>query len=150
MSILSEIDVVVHTATLVRKGQLNDKEYLDLKFESTKLLFEKCKKFSVSKFIFMNTMSVYGLTSSTSKINIKSLANPITNYAKSKFLSEQYLLSQKSTIKVSIIRLPSVYGNNAPGNFGDLEQLALDIFHCHFSELKIRDQWLMLRWLLKF
>ena len=92
MSILSEIDVVVHTATLVRKGQLNDKEYLDLKFESTKLLFEKCKKFSVSKFIFLSTMSVYRLTSSTSKIDIKSLVNPITNYVKSKFLSEQYLL----------------------------------------------------------
>ncbi len=117
MSILSDIDVVVHAAALVHKGQLNEKEYLDLNFESTKLLFEKCKKFSVSKFIFLSTMSVYGLTSSTSKIDIKSLVNPITNYAKSKFLSEQYLLSQKSSIKVSIIRLPSVYGNNAPGIF---------------------------------
>jgi len=136
MSILSDIDVVVHAAALVHKGQLNEKEYLDLNFESTKLLFEKCKKFSVSKFIFLSTMSVYGLTSSTSKIDIKSLVNPITNYAKSKFLSEQYLLSQKSSIKVSIIRLPSVYGNNAPGNFGDLEQLALRPIPLPFLRVK--------------
>jgi len=138
MSILSDIDVVVHTAALVHKGQLNEKEYLDLNFESTKLLFEKCKKFGVSKFIFLSTMSVYGLTSSTSKINIKSLVNPITNYGKSKLLSEQYLLSQKSSIKVSIIRLPTVYGNNAPGNFGDLEQLALR--HIPLPFLKVKNK----------
>jgi nucleoside-diphosphate-sugar epimerase len=136
MSILSDIDVVVHTAALVHKGQLNEKEYLDLNFESTKLLFEKCKKFGVSKFIFLSTMSVYGLTSSTSKINIKSLVNPITNYGKSKLLSEQYLLSQKSSIKVSIIRLPTVYGNNAPGNFGDLERLALKHIPLPFLNVK--------------
>lgn len=136
MSILSDIDVVVHTAALVHKGQLNEKEYLDLNFESTKLLFEKCKKFSVSKFIFLSTMSVYGLTSSTSKIDIKSLVNPITNYAKSKLLSERYLLSQKSSIKVSIIRLPLVYGVNAPGNFGDLEQLALRPIPLPFLRVK--------------
>ena len=136
MSILSNIDVIVHTAALVHKGQLNEKQYLDLNFESTKLLFEKCKKFDVPKFIFLSTMSVYGLTSSTSKINIKSLVNPITNYGKSKLLSEQYLLSQKSSIKVSIIRLPTVYGNNAPGNFGDLERLALKHIPLPFLNVK--------------
>ena len=40
-------------------------------------------------------MSVYGLTSSKSKININFPVNPITNYAKSKLLSENYLLSKK-------------------------------------------------------
>lgn len=125
LSVLSGIDVVVHSAALVHKGPLTEKEYLKLNFEGTKILFEKCKKFGVKKFIFLSTMSVYGFTSSKSKIDIHCLANPKNNYAKSKHLSEQYLLSQKSPIKISIIRLPSIYGNNSPGQFGILEKLAI-------------------------
>ena len=136
MSILSDVDVVVHTAGLVHKGKLSEEEYLNLNFNSTKILFEKCKKFNVSKFIFLSTMSVYGLTSSNSKIDINSPVNLNTNYAKSKFLSEQYLLSQKCSVKISIIRLPSVYGNNAPGNFGNLEKLALTILPLPFLGIK--------------
>ena len=136
LSILSNVDVVVHTAGLVHQGKLSEKKYLNLNFEATKKIFEKCKELKIKKFIFLSTMSVYGLTSSSSKININSLVNPTTNYAKSKFLTERYLLSQKSNIKVSIIRLPSVYGKKAPGNFGDLEKLALTRLPLPFLGLK--------------
>jgi hypothetical protein len=46
------------------------------------------------------------------------------------------LLSQKCSIKIRIIRLPLVYGNNAPGNFGNLEKLALTILPLPFLRIK--------------
>ena len=46
------------------------------------------------------------------------------------------MLSKK--IKISILRLPSVYGINAPGNFGIIEKLALKKIPLPFLGLKNR------------
>ena len=124
MKFLSNVDVVIHTAALVHKGPMSRYKYLKSNYKATKFLVDQCIKYKVKKFIYLSTMSVYGLTSCKSKININFPVNPITNYAKSKLLSENYLLSKKK-IKISILRLPSVYGINSPGNFGILEKLAL-------------------------
>ena len=74
-------------------------KYLKSNYKATKFLVDQCIKYKVKKFIYLSTISVYGLTSSKSKININFPVNPITNYAKSKLLSENYLLSKKKKLK---------------------------------------------------
>lgn len=138
MKFLSNVDVVIHTAALVHKGPLNENKYLRSNYKATKYLVDQCIKYRVKKFIYLSTMSVYGLISSKSKIDINFSVNPITSYAKSKYLAENYLLSKKEKIKISILRLPSVYGINAPGNFGILEKLALKNIPLPFLGLKNR------------
>ena len=124
MAFLQDVDVVIHAAALVHKTGFIEADHIDLNFNSTKRLFEKCKQHGVKKFVFLSTVAVYGLASSAKKINVTSLLSPLTPYARAKLLSENYLLTQSSFLKVSIVRLPLVYGHNAPGNYGMLEKIA--------------------------
>lgn len=124
IKILSDVDTVIHAAALVHKGDSNYSDQVCLNFKSTKKLFEVCEKAKVTKFIFLSTVAVYGLISSKEKIDIKKNVSPKSSYGKAKLMSEMYLLNKKSKIKVSVIRLPLVYGKNAPGNYGMLEKIA--------------------------
>ena len=94
-------------------------------FEATKSLFNVCVDCEIEKFIFLSTVGVYGLFSSTKTINVNSNTAPISPYGESKLKSEQFLLASDVSTKISIIRLPLVYGKGAPGNFGALEKIAL-------------------------
>jgi len=79
----------------------------------------------IEKFIFLSTVAVYGLFSSTKIINVNSKIAPISPYGEAKLKSEEFLLSSDAPTKISILRLPLVYGKGAPGNFGTLEKIAL-------------------------
>ena len=70
---------------------------------------KKAKKDKVKQFIFLSSMSVYGLEVGT--ITSETLPNPNTNYGKSKLMAEEALnkLSDDS-FKVVILRPPMVYG----------------------------------------
>ena len=120
----SDIDVIIHTAALVHNIRANKNAHRTLNFEATKRLFKACQEAEVSKFIFISTVSVYGTFSSKNPISIQTQTSPVTPYSIAKLDTEKFLLGSNNSTAISVIRLPLVYGDNAPGNYGALERLA--------------------------
>lgn len=125
-SSFSEYDVVIHAAGLahIKETKKNSELYYkinrDLAFEVAK----KSKSDGVKQFIFLSSMSVYGMNSGV--INHSSSLKPNTNYGKSKLQAEE-LISRLSCEEfiVAIIRPPMIYGNGCKGNYTRLSKLAV-------------------------
>lgn len=124
VSLLQGIDTFVHSAALVHKRERSDL-YQSLNYSATKLLFEKCAAAGVKKFVFLSTVGVYGLTSAFGSVNVKSEVSPKTPYARAKLDAEKYLIESSLVhdVEVLILRLPLVYGKEAPGNLALLKKI---------------------------
>jgi len=120
----SDIDVVIHAAALVHNFKADVNAHRTLNFEATNRLFKVCEEAEVEKFIFISTVGVYGVYSSSKAISVQTKTCPVSPYAVAKLDSERMLLRSDSSTAISVIRLPLVYGENAPGNYGALERLA--------------------------
>ena len=119
----SKFDVVFHVAGIAHRKETKENANLyytvnrDLAVEVAKVSKDK----GIKQFIFMSSMSVYGLDYSNELITKTTKTNPKTNYGKSKLEAEREILKLKDdTFKVSILRPPMVYGKNSPGNMTKL------------------------------
>ena len=111
-------DTVFHVAGIAH--QKETKENAHLYYEVNRdLAVETCKKAKsdgVQQFIFLSSMSVYGMD--TGVITKETLPHPKTNYGKSKLMAEQEMQSlADASFKVCILRPPMVYGNGCRGNY---------------------------------
>ncbi|KAB2494542.1 NAD-dependent epimerase/dehydratase family protein [Priestia endophytica] len=121
-------DVVIHTVGIAHRKETSENANLyykvnrDLAFE----VAEKAKVEGVKQFIFLSSMSVYGITNGV--ITKNSPTKPNTHYGKSKLQAEESLKSlQNENFRVSIIRPPMVYGKGCKGNYPKLAKLATKI-----------------------
>ena len=119
----SGYDSIFHVAGIAHQKETKENRNLyykvnrDLAIEVAK----KSKNSMVKQFIFMSSMSVYGLDCSNSLIGLDTELKPKTNYGKSKYEAEKGILNlSDSKFIVSILRPPMVYGNNCPGNLTKL------------------------------
>lgn len=116
-------NAVFHVAGLVhikeRKG--NADLYYKINHDLTLEAAKKAKQEGIKHFIFLSTMSVYGINKGY--ITWDTPANPTTNYGKSKLLGENSIkeYSDENFI-VSILRLPMVFGYNCKGNYQRLSE----------------------------
>lgn len=124
----SEYDVVFHTAGIahIKETKHNVNLYYkvnrDLAYETAK----KAKKDGVKHFIFLSSMSVYGIESGV--IDKNSTLKPKSNYGRSKLQAEELIATLvDDTFKVAILRPPMIYGNGCKGNYSRLEKLALKV-----------------------
>lgn len=124
----SGYDAVFHVAGIVHikeKKQISHLYYeinRDLAFETA----QKAKEQGVKQFVFLSSMSVYGL--SHGEINNETPVNPVNAYGKSKLEAEKKLKSlAEAEFIVSIIRPPMVYGRGCKGNYQMLRKLALKL-----------------------
>lgn len=126
----SKYDVVYHVAGLAHKKEIKDNELLYYKINRD-LAYEtalKAKDSGVKQFVFMSSMSVYGLTHSSQVITSTTICNPNTYYGKSKFEAENLVKTLScDNFKVCFVRPPMVYGEDAPGNLGKLIKLVKKI-----------------------
>lgn len=91
----------------------------DLAYEVAK----KAKKEGVSQFIFLSSMSVYGME--TGVITRDTVPQPKSLYGKSKLEAEKLIEHlNDQTYKVAILRPPMVYGKGCKGNYPKLATLA--------------------------
>ncbi|WP_270507994.1 NAD-dependent epimerase/dehydratase family protein [Eubacterium limosum] len=124
----SSFDVILHVAAIVHKKE--KKELADL-YEKINCnlpieISQKAKLEGVKQFIFMSTMSVYGID--TGVVDQNTLLNPKTLYGKSKLKAENKLKKIESNcFKITIIRPPMVYGKYAKGNYRRLAKVARKI-----------------------
>lgn len=122
----SPYDVVFHVAGIahIKETKKNSELYYkvnrDLVYETAK----KAKKDGIRQFIFLSSMSVYGIDKGI--IDQHTTLNPKSNYGKSKLQAEKLILSlEENDFKISIIRPPMVYGRGCKGNYPRLAKLAL-------------------------
>ena len=84
----------------------------DLAFECARL----AKQSGVSQFIFLSSMSVYGIERGVITKDTKPA--PVSNYGKSKLEAEELLATlADESFKICVVRPPMVYGNGCKGNF---------------------------------
>ena len=127
----SSFDVVYHVAGIAHKKEVKENEQLyyqvnrDLAIDIAK----KAKSENIRQFIFMSSMSVYGLNYSDQLITKDTECHPHTYYGKSKYEAELELNElDDDNFKVCIVRPPMVYGKGAPGNMERLYK-AVRKFH---------------------
>lgn len=122
----STYDVVFHVAGIahVKETKANRDLYYkvnrDLAYETA----QKAKSDGVKQFIFLSSMSVYGLETGT--INENTPTKPNSAYGKSKLEAEKLINSLVDELFiVTILRPPMVYGKDCKGNYPRLANLAL-------------------------
>ena len=119
-------DVVVHSAGKahsIPKSPEEEQVFYDVNFNGTKNLCRSLEKLPVKpkSFVFISTVSVYGLESGT-LVSERTPLNGENAYAKSKRLAEEWLTewAALNSIRLGILRIPLIAGPNPPGNLGDM------------------------------
>lgn len=121
----SRYDAVVHVAALVHKQEkaYTKQQYFEV---NTKLAYDvakKAKRDGVSRFVFLSTMSVYGVVNGVITKDTK--CDPFNDYGKSKLQAEIMLTDIcDESFAVSILRPPIVYGKGCKGNYNELAHFA--------------------------
>ena len=105
------VDTVIHLANIANDptGDLNARLTWEVNVLSSKFLIEKAIEKNVKKFIFASSGSVYGIKEELQVTEDLSLV-PITDYNKTKMISESVLLSYRDKITLNIVRPATVCG----------------------------------------
>jgi UDP-glucose 4-epimerase len=122
----SPYDVVFHVAGIAHIKET--KEMKDLYYKVNRdLAFEaanKAKSEGVKQFIFLSSMSVYGLD--TGIITLTTPLRPRNFYGKSKLQAEEKIRTLRDRFfKIATLRPPMIYGKGCKGNYPRLARLAL-------------------------
>ncbi|MDQ0196267.1 NAD-dependent epimerase/dehydratase family protein [Paenibacillus wynnii] len=122
----SKYDVVFHVAGIahIKETKENAEIYYmvnrDLAYESA----QKAKDSGVKQFIFLSSMSVYGIENGIIDKNTSTI--PKSNYGKAKLQAEELIVPLKTTsFNIAIIRPPMIYGKGCRGNYPKLAKLVL-------------------------
>jgi len=104
------ISIIYHLAGKVYSN--NEKEFYKVNYEGTKNIFDACLNSRVNKFIFLSSLATIGPALNNEELDEKTEPNPLTDYGRSKYLAENYILkrNKKNELSVIIVRSPLVYG----------------------------------------
>jgi nucleoside-diphosphate-sugar epimerase len=122
----SEYDVVFHVAGIahIKETKENSDLYYKVNRDLTYEVAQKAKVEGVKQFIFLSSMSVYGIEIGV--IDKNSPLKPKCNYGKSKLQGEELIKPLGTNdFKVVIIRPPMIYGKGCKGNYPRLATLVL-------------------------
>ena len=110
---------IAHIKETPENAQMYYKINRDLVLEAAK----KAKAEGVGQFVFLSSMSVYGMDEGC--IDQNTPADPKSNYGKSKLQAEQGLESLRSpSFAIAVLRPPMVYGDGCKGNYQALVKFA--------------------------
>jgi nucleoside-diphosphate-sugar epimerase len=116
------LDAVLHCAGIVHQGQnVSSSEYDRVNTIYPVEMARLAKANGLKQFVFISSVSVYG---PMEYIDEDSDCNPRTKYGKSKLEAENRLFElNDSKFIVSILRIPMIYGPQAPGNIQSIIRL---------------------------
>jgi nucleoside-diphosphate-sugar epimerase len=108
---MDSVDTIIHLANIANDptGDLNSKLTWEVNALASKFLVEKAIDSGVEQFIFASSGSVYGVKEESQVTEDLPLL-PISDYNKSKMISERVLLSYQDDITLQIIRPATVCG----------------------------------------
>ena len=124
----TDYDTVIHAAGLahIKATARNAVDYYRINRDLTAAVAEKAHFDGVKQFVFLSSMSVYGLEKGV--ITPATVPAPVSDYGKSKLEAEELLQELSSpAFKVAILRPPMVYGKGCPGNYTSLAKLSLKL-----------------------
>jgi len=113
------IDAVVHVAGLAHGKSNSDSAMTKVNLESTKYLTDIADKCQISAFVFISSTAIYGREYGL-EIREDEKLQLRTNFAQTKFQSENSILNRGNAKDSLIIRLPLVIGPNPIGNLGKM------------------------------
>lgn len=122
----AEYDVVFHVAGIahIKETKQNSELYYKVNRDLAVEVASKAKMEQVKQFIFLSSMSVYGLLKGCITAETKPL--PKSDYGRSKLQAEEKLQTlADDTFKVCVLRPPMIYGRNCKGNYQTLRKFAL-------------------------
>lgn len=103
----------------VKETRGNAHKYYELDRDLPVEIARKACSDGVNQFIFMSSMSIYGLEIGV--ITPDTVLSPKTHYGKAKLEAENILQAMENdAFKVCIVRAPMVYGKGCKGNFNGL------------------------------
>lgn len=105
------VDAVIHLANIANDpcGELNAKLSWEVNVLTTMRLVERAIKHNVRQFIYASSGSVYGVKEEPEVVEDLCLV-PISDYNKTKMISERVLLSYQDSILIQCIRPATVCG----------------------------------------
>lgn len=121
---LKKADILIHCAAIVHKNErkIPIEQYYKINSKLTYKLAKKHKENGGYMFIYLSSMSVYGLKEGI--IDENTIPNPITKYGKSKLKGEKLILPLvNDNYKIAILRPPLVYGENCGGNYNLMRKI---------------------------
>ena len=121
----SAFDSIVDCVGIAHRKETkeNAHEYYEINSDLAFQTAKKAKESGVEQFIFLSSMSVYGLDEGI--ITKETQPDPKTHYGKSKWQAEQRISAlQDDAFKVAIVRPPMVFGEGCKGNYQSLVKLA--------------------------
>jgi UDP-glucose 4-epimerase len=124
----SDYDVIFHVAGIAhqKENKYNAESYFKINRDLLVEVAEKAKNEGVKHFVFLSSMSVYGLLKGRISPNTK--LKPKTAYGKSKLQAEQRLFELSDDhFKACVIRPPMIYGKGCKGNYSALRNYALKL-----------------------
>ena len=121
----SGYDAIYHVAGIahIKETPENAHLYYDINRDLAIAVAQKAKAEGVSQFVFLSSMSVYGMEEGA--ISLDTVPNPKTNYGKSKLQAEEGLAPlADNTFAIAVMRPPMVYGDGCKGNYQALVKFA--------------------------
>lgn len=113
------VDIVFHFAAAVHH-KATEEDYYSINVEGTKTIAKTAGANNVRYFIFASSTSVYG--KGTINFTEESPCKPDTIYGRSKLIAEKAVtdIAAETGMKLTILRLSTVYGEGEPGNVSRL------------------------------
>lgn len=124
----SGYDAVFHVAGIVHKKETNENvsQYYTVNRDLTVEVAKKAKNEGVRQFVFLSSMSVYGIV--TGRITASTEPKPKNNYGESKLQAERKISEMNDDLfKVCVLRPPMIYGKGCKGNYKVLRKLAIKL-----------------------
>ena len=125
---IENADVVLHVAGIAHQKETKENVplYMAVNCDLALSVAKQAKQAGVRQFIFLSSMSVYGLQSG--HITKETLPAPNTAYGCSKLAAEQNLLPlQDDNFHLAILRPPMIYGKGCLGNYPKLRNMLLKV-----------------------
>ena len=119
--VLTRVDTVIHLAGTAHK-RAGWEEFRKVNMDATRNLISQAVDCSVPNFIYLSTVAVYGHGNASQVIDDSTQPAPDDYNGESKLLAEHELqrITHHTDTTLTVLRVPMVYGPQAPGNFHKL------------------------------
>jgi len=132
------IDLFIHSAGKAHSTKNSESnEFFEVNLELTRNITKQIDEqgLKLNTFVFISTVAVYGLDEGDN-INESAPLSGKSPYAVSKKMAEEHLQnwSEETGINLVILRLPLIFGENAPGNLGAMERAIKSRYYFQIGE----------------
>lgn len=109
-NIFNDFDYVFHVAGITKAQKTDD--FYCTNVTGTENLVTAVKKYNkrLKRLIYISSLAVVGPSREGIPLSVGASPSPISDYGKSKLEAEQFVLTQKKELPITIIRPPTVYG----------------------------------------